>query len=63
MPRNHLPEGAVIGALSFVPPDFPLKPWSVYAGTPIRFVKPRDRDSVLRQIDKIEQHLKRLTHA
>ncbi|MBI3318966.1 MAG: hypothetical protein HYZ89_00015 [Candidatus Omnitrophica bacterium] len=63
MPRNHLPEGTAIGALSFVPPDFPFKPWSVYAGTPIRFVKPRDRESVLRQVDKIAQHLKRLAHA
>jgi acetyltransferase-like isoleucine patch superfamily enzyme len=55
MPRNRLPEGTVIGALSFVPPEFPFKPWSVYAGIPIRFIKPRNRESVLRQRDRFEQ--------
>ena len=55
MPQNHLPEGTVIGALSFVPSNFPFKPWSVYAGSPIRFLKPRHRDSVLRQVEQIEQ--------
>lgn len=59
MPRNRIPEGTAIGALSFVPPDFPLKPWSVYAGIPVRFIKSRDRDGVLRQVERIEQRLKR----
>ena len=63
MPRNHLPEGTAIGALSFVPPEFAFEPWSVYAGIPIRFIKRRDRESVLRQRDAIEQRLKRLMHA
>ena len=36
MPRNHIPEGTVIGALSFVPPEFRFEPWSVYAGVPVR---------------------------
>ncbi len=58
MPRNHVPEGTVIGALSFVPPHFEFRPWSVYAGTPVRIVKPRDRDSVLRQWDVLERQLR-----
>ncbi len=63
MPRNQIPEGTVIGALSLVPPDFPFTPWSVYAGTPVRFITPRNRESVLRQRDAIEQRLKSLAHA
>ena len=35
MPRNHVPEGTVIGALTYVPPDFPFEPWSAYAGIPV----------------------------
>ncbi|MBI3457766.1 MAG: hypothetical protein HY002_18470 [Candidatus Rokubacteria bacterium] len=63
MPRNTIPEGTVIGALSFVPPDFAFEPWAVYAGVPIRFIERRNRESVLRQRDAIEQRLKRLAHA
>ncbi len=49
MPANEVPEGTVIGALSFVPARSRLEPWSVYAGTPIRLVGRRDRDGVLGQ--------------
>src|ERR1700740_1425576 len=31
MPGNHVPEGTVIGALSFVPPRFGFEAWAVYA--------------------------------
>ncbi len=62
MPRNHLPEGTVVGALSFVPSGFPFEPWAVYAGIPIRFMRLRNRDNVLRQRELIEQRL-RLAHA
>ena len=34
-------EGATVGALSFVKSD--LKPWSVYAGNPIKLIKDRQR--------------------
>jgi acetyltransferase-like isoleucine patch superfamily enzyme len=57
MPGNHLPEGVAVGALSFVPTDFSFKPWSVYAGVPIRLVKPRDEANVRRQVDLIKQFL------
>jgi acetyltransferase-like isoleucine patch superfamily enzyme len=57
MPRNHLPDGTAIGALSFVPPDFPFQPWSVYAGIPIRRIADRNRDKVLEQVRKLEAAL------
>ena len=63
MPRNELPEGVAIGALSYVPPGFAFEPWSVYAGIPIRFIKRRNRDRVLHQRDALEQRLKKLAHA
>jgi acetyltransferase-like isoleucine patch superfamily enzyme len=49
MPGNHILEGTVIGALSFVPANFKFKPWSVYAGNPIRLLKPRNKKNVLAQ--------------
>jgi acetyltransferase-like isoleucine patch superfamily enzyme len=59
MPDNHVPEGTVIGALSFVPPRFAFRPWSVYAGAPIRLLRPRERDAVLRQADRLREALAR----
>lgn len=59
MPGNTIPEGAAIGALGFVPPRYPFEPWTVYAGTPIRPVKARNREAVLRQRRRLEQALAR----
>jgi acetyltransferase-like isoleucine patch superfamily enzyme len=59
MPDNRIPEGAVIGALSFVPSKADLQPWTVYAGTPVRAVKARNRDNVLRQAEKVREWLAR----
>jgi len=56
MPGNVVPEGTVIGALSFVPAGFTFEPWSVYAGTPIRKIASRDRDRVLRQSEILKKH-------
>ena len=58
MPDNKIPEGVVIGALSFVPFRFKFKPWSVYAGIPIRFIKRRNKKNVLKQVAEIEDKLK-----
>ena len=58
LPDNRIPEGTVIGALSFVPSRFAFEPWSVYAGSPIRLVKPRDRAAVLAQARAIEEGLR-----
>ena len=57
MPKNHIPFGVAIGALSFVPPEFNFKPWSVYAGIPIRFICERNRENVLRQAALLEEYL------
>ncbi len=53
MPDNQIPEGTVIGALSYVPPGFKFEPWSVYAGVPVRKVMVRNRGNVLRQAERI----------
>ena len=58
MPANRIPEGTVIGALSFVPPGFAFEPWSVYAGTPIRLFRVRNKDAVLAQAERLEQALR-----
>jgi acetyltransferase-like isoleucine patch superfamily enzyme len=57
MPDNVIPEGAAIGALSYVPPRFAFEPWTVYAGTPIRRVGARDRDRVLAQANLLRSRL------
>jgi acetyltransferase-like isoleucine patch superfamily enzyme len=60
MPRNDIPEGTVIGALSFVPAAFPFEPWSVYAGSPIRLVGRRNREAVTAQAKSLRERLDRL---
>jgi len=60
MPCNNIPEGTVIGALSFAPPSFKFKPWSVYAGSPIRFIKKRNRKNVLRQAELLTEELDKI---
>ncbi len=57
MPANHIPEGTVIGALSFVPANFNFRPWSVYAGNPIRYLKPRNKVEVMAQVEKLRKSL------
>jgi acetyltransferase-like isoleucine patch superfamily enzyme len=59
MPRNTIPEGCAIGALSFVPTEFSFEPWTVYAGIPIRRIALRNRDAVLRQVDALRARLSR----
>ena len=61
MPDNHVPEGTVIGALSFVPPRFAFEPWSVYAGIPIHRVGARNRTAVEDQARKLRAQLDALT--
>jgi acetyltransferase-like isoleucine patch superfamily enzyme len=58
MPGNHVPEGTVIGALSFVPVSFDFRPWSVYAGVPIRYIRQRNRDNVMKQVTLLEEQLR-----
>jgi galactoside O-acetyltransferase len=58
MPANSIPDGTVIGALSFVPPRFDFEPWTVYAGVPIRMTSRRNREQVLAQVARLEQALR-----
>ena len=44
MPDVKVPDGTVIGAMSFVPSGFKLKPWYVYAGIPVRAIRPRNKE-------------------
>jgi acetyltransferase-like isoleucine patch superfamily enzyme len=63
MPNNQIPEGTVIGALSFVPAAFPFEPWSVYAGSPLRLVGRRNREAVTMQARALRDQLDQLrTH-
>ena len=50
MPNNHIPEGVAIGGLSWVPANSKLEPWSVYAGIPVKKIKDRNKENVLRQV-------------
>ena len=56
MPNNKIPEGTVIGALSFVPSNFKFKEWCVYAGVPIKFIKKRNKKNVLKQLALLESN-------
>lgn len=60
MPKNHIPEGTAIGALSFVPAGYKFFPWSVYAGIPIRLIKSRNRKNVLAQAAQLRKYFKSL---
>jgi acetyltransferase-like isoleucine patch superfamily enzyme len=57
MPDNQVPDGTVIGALSFVPPRFAFRPWAVYAGSPLRYVRERNRERVLAQAEAVRRFL------
>ncbi len=54
MPNNHIPEGVSIGALSFVPPNYPFEPWTVYAGRPIKPIKKRNKENILKTLKKLD---------
>lgn len=62
MPQNKVPEGTVIGALSFVPPAYTFEPWSVYAGVPVRLIGRRNREKILKQIEQLRDYLKKENH-
>ena len=57
MPNNVMPEGTVVGALSYVPAGFKFEPWSVYAGIPVKRVRARNRDEVTRQVEMLRARL------
>ena len=56
MPNNRIPEGVAIGALSYVPQNFNFKSWSVYAGTPIRLIKKREKKKILLKFNQFKKN-------
>jgi galactoside O-acetyltransferase len=54
MPNVEIPDGVVIGALSFVRSGTILSPWTVCAGIPARVIKFRDRKPVLAAYEKLQ---------
>ena len=59
MPNNHIPQGVAIGALSFVPENYKFKNWSIYAGTPIKFVKKRNKKEILKKFEIFNSYYKK----
>ena len=57
MPNQTLPVGVAIGALSFVPSNYPFEEWNVYAGIPIRPIKKRNKKEVLKQKSILQEQL------
>ena len=49
-PNNYFPEGVIIGTNSFVPSNYKFKEWGVYAGIPIKFIKYRNKELILKQV-------------
>jgi len=58
MPDNTIPDGTVVGALSFVPTRFKFKSWSVYAGIPVKYIGKRNKKNVLRQAKELEVQMR-----
>jgi acetyltransferase-like isoleucine patch superfamily enzyme len=54
MPDNNIPEGVTIGALSFVPSRYHFEPWTVYAGCPIKPIKKRNKENILKTLRQLK---------
>lgn len=52
LPGVEMPEGMAVGALSLVPKGL-YKPWTLYAGIPIKELGPRDKTQILEQAEKL----------
>ena len=55
LPAVEIPDGVVVGAMSLVLEGAKLKPWSVYAGCPVRFLRERPREKSLELEIELEQ--------
>lgn len=57
MPNVRIPEGTCVGAMSFVPSNVQLEPWSIYSSRHGRLIKVanRNKENVLRQVEKIKE--------
>ena len=54
LPGVVLPDGVVIGAMSLVLQDTLLKPWSIYAGCPVRRLRMRPKAMILALAEQLE---------
>jgi len=54
LPGVTIGEGTVVGAFSFVRKS--LKPWGIYIGNPLRYVKKRSKD-MLQFIPELKENL------
>lgn len=54
LPGVAIPEGTVVGAMSLVLQDTCLRPWSIYAGCPVRRLRDRPREQILALEAKLE---------
>jgi len=57
MPNNTIPEGTVIGGMSWVKAGYKFEPWMVYAGIPIRPIRKRNKKNVLKQVEILKEKL------
>ena len=54
LPGVTIPEGAVIGACSLVKKSDKLKPWTIYAGNPLKEICPRKKETILNNSAKLK---------
>ena len=55
LPNVTISEGAVVGALSMVPTNSILKPWTIYAGVPAKSVGKRNKEKILKQFKEYQK--------
>lgn len=55
MPNNNIPEGVAIGGMSWVPTNYKFEPWMIYAGIPIKPIKSRNKENILKQVELMEE--------
>lgn len=55
LPGVEIPDGAVIGAMSLVLENTKLKPWSIYAGSPVRWLRYRQRETIQKLQAQLEE--------
>jgi acetyltransferase-like isoleucine patch superfamily enzyme len=56
LPGVTIPDGVVVGAMSLVLEDTELEPWGVYAGCPVRKLRDRPRERILKLEEELERH-------
>ena len=55
LPGVVIPEGVIIGAMSLVLQDTILKPWTIYAGSPVRSLRERPSARILELVKLLRE--------